>query len=80
MEGEGDCINPAQAYTTLFTPPVFSIVKTVKEASAVCRSFLYGVVIFMTLSSYMNSMSLYVSLCVCDQKVLENLEPANYIG
>ena len=43
----GDCINPAQAYThNLVNPLLFSVVKTVKEASAVCRSFLDGVVIF----------------------------------
>ena len=45
--GGGDCINPAQAKTTLFTPALFSVVRTVKEASAVCRSFLDGVVIFL---------------------------------
>ena len=30
----------------LVYPPLFSVVETVKEASAVCRSFLDGVVIF----------------------------------
>ena len=45
--------NSTKQYKTLqnieiksFCPPPFSAVKTVKEASAVCRSFLDGVVIF----------------------------------
>ena len=33
----------------------FSIVETVKEASAVCRSFLDGVVIFLTMSGTIRS-------------------------
>ena len=53
MEGR-DCINPAQAYTNLFIPPLFSVVKTVKEASAVCRSFLDGVVIFLFNLGHLN--------------------------
>ena len=38
------------AYTTLVvlvSPPLFSVVETVKEASVVCQSFLDGVVIFL---------------------------------
>ena len=59
VEGGGDCINPAQAYTTLFIPPLFSVVKTVKEASAVCRSFLDGVVIFQVIYNTTNNVTYY---------------------
>ena len=50
--------NSTKHYKTLqnieiksFCPPPFSAVKTVKEVSAVCRSFLDGVVIFPNIGS-----------------------------
>ena len=36
--------------TLFFVPSPFSFMKTIKEASAVCRSFLDGVVIFLMVS------------------------------
>ena len=39
---------PGPSLHNLVYPPLFSVVKTVKEALAVCRSFLDGVVIFFS--------------------------------
>ena len=61
----------------MFTPPLFSVVKTVKEASAVCMSFLDGVVIFLMVSrsllfAHINGTSSKVEnivVCVVEKKL-----------